>query len=242
MKKRVVAAICVLLATEGYGHIPQEKGWNLYQPYRRYLLRLPDDILRSFFYKASTEKKEIALTFDDGPLVRSRKLTAFLRRRKIPATFFLLAKNINSSNAALYRYPLFETGIHGYRHSDFRKLSRDRIRQELKRSIGIFEHYGLGHRYFRPPYGMVSRSLSKAVEKFGLQGVLWSIDSGDWNRSRGKKVLHNTIDQIGPGSILLFHDHSISIRDLSIIIDAIERNGYRIVPLSRLIHEKNGLP
>ncbi len=196
----------------------------------------------SVFFRADTREKIVALTFDDGPLGRTPALLEILRRRHAAATFFLLAPRLTAAKARLYDDPLFTVGLHGYHHLDYRKLPSRRIRRELDRALELFDRFGLRPRYFRPPYGMVSARLPGELARRHLRTVLWSLDSQDWNRYRGKRLLHNVTAHLTPGSVILLHDQSASPKEIGALVDAIRHAGYRIVPLATLIEKGSKQP
>ena len=214
---------------------PNPIQWNLYPSYYRHLHRMPVSLSRQIFFKADTAEKVVALTFDDGPLGKTAKLLRFLHTHHTPATFFLLAPQLNASKARRYDDPLFEVGLHGYHHYDYRKLSPKHVNRELDRALKVFAAYGLHPRYFRPPYGMVSSTLLHALTQRHLQTILWSIDSRDWNHYRGQKYLRNILTTLTPGSVILMHDQSTNLKTLEKLIEGIRARGYRIVPLNTLV-------
>jgi len=216
--------------------------WNLYPSYYRHLHRLPKSLSSRIFFKAKTTEKVVALTFDDGPLNKAAELLSFLHAHHTPATFFLLAPQLNATKARRYNDPLFEVGLHSYHHYDYRKLSPNRIAWELDHALKIFARYHLHPRYFRPPYGMVSAPLLRALSKRHLQTILWSIDSQDWNHYRGQKYLHNILTTLTPGSVILMHDQSESLITLEKLLIGIEKKGYRVVPLSTLVKMRSLVP
>ena len=217
-------------------------GWNLYRSYARHVCRMQTEMKQQIFFRASSEEKVVALTFDDGPLGRTPSLLRLLKKHNTPATFFLLAPQITKAKALQYDDPLFEVGLHSYHHLDYRKLSPQRVRRELDRALKIFHRHGLHPRFFRPPYGMVSRVLLRELKKRNLHTILWSIDSQDWNHYRGKRLIHNIVRSLAPGSVILLHDQSTSLNDISTLINAIEEAKYRIAPLSTLLSKGNMLP
>ena len=217
-------------------------GWHLYPSYGRYLCRMRPEKKKQIFFRTSSEEKIVALTFDDGPLRRTPALLQLLKKRNIPATFFLLAPQISEAKARLYDDPLFEVGLHSYHHYDYRKLSPRRVRWELDHALRIFHRHGLHPRYFRPPYGMVSTALLRELTKRDLHTILWSIDSQDWNRYRGQRLIDNILPSLVPGSVILLHDQATSLKDITALIDAILQSAYRIVPLKRLIEKGGVLP
>ena len=213
---------------------PTTPKWNLYPSYYRHLHRMPKSLSKQIFFKANTTQKVVALTFDDGPLGKTAKLLRFLHAHHTPATFFLLAPQLSAAKARRYDDPLFEVGLHGYHHYDFRKLSPRKVTWELDRALRLFHKHNLHPRYFRPPYGMVSPTLLHALTQRHLHTILWSIDSQDWNHYRGQKYLRNILTTLTPGSIILMHDQSESLKTLEKLIEGIRGKGYQIVPLSRL--------
>ena len=217
-------------------------GWNLYPRYGRRLCHMATSLKKQLFFRAKTSEKRVALTFDDGPLRRTPALLKLLRSRHVPATFFLLAPQLNTPRAHRYEGTLFSVGLHGYHHVDFRKLTPAQVRRELDRALKIFHRYGLHPRYFRPPYGMVSATLLQYLAQHQLRTILWSIDSQDWNHYHGTRLIENIRKSLAPGSIILLHDQATSLADVAALIDAIQTSGYRIVPLGDLVTRGTLLP
>jgi peptidoglycan/xylan/chitin deacetylase (PgdA/CDA1 family) len=89
---------------------------------------------------------------------------------------------------------------------------------------------------------MISKQLIDIMEHYSLKGVLWSIDSRDWDHFRGKKLVKNILEHLVPGSVILFHDHSTSVENLDILINAVRKMGYSIVPLKVLMKEAGEYP
>ena len=221
---------------------PSKVEWNFYPSYGRALCRLTPSLKHGFFFKAATSRKVVALTFDDGPLKRTPALLRFLKQRGVPATFFLLAPQINRHNARLYDDPLFTVGLHSYHHINYRRASRKKTRRELDRALKHMRRYGMEPYYFRPPYGMVSRTLLNALNTRNLHGVLWSLDTQDWNGRRGARFRRSVLRSLSPGAVLLMHDQSVSLRDLGRLIAGIYAKGYQIVPLSELVRSGSRYP
>jgi peptidoglycan/xylan/chitin deacetylase (PgdA/CDA1 family) len=210
--------------------------------YRRFIHRLPPERSHPFFYRADTREKIVALTFDDGPLRRTPRILRLLKEKKAPAAFFLPASRLNARNARLYDDPLFSVGLHGYRHPHYKNLSVSAVARELDRGLERFRHFGLQTEWFRPPYGMVTAALPRLISERNLRGVLWSLDSYDWRRYRGRKAIERIRRHLRPGSVILLHDQSLPIRDLAELIDTIRVEGYTLVPLERLLRSPSLYP
>jgi peptidoglycan/xylan/chitin deacetylase (PgdA/CDA1 family) len=60
---------------------------------------------------------------------------------------------------------------------------------------------------FRPPYGKITTKQSKTLQKRGYKIIMWDILSADYNAAiTEEKCLQNVLQNIGPGSIIVFHD------------------------------------
>ena len=210
-------------------------GWDLYDGYSQYLNKIPKEISEKFIYKIKTKEKEVVLTFDDGPNKNTKQIIDFLVENNIPSTFFLISNQINEKNKNLYDNKLIDVGIHSFNHKNFDKLSKEEIESDFKKSINIFKKYKLNYKYFRPPYGIINQNMMSTIENFNLKGILWSIDSEDWNLNNMNEIILKSTKNIGPGSIILFHDY-INLNTLKKIVSKILDNGYEIVPLSSFIN------
>jgi len=210
-------------------------GWDLYDGYSQYLNNIPKEISEKFIYKIKTKEKKVVLTFDDGPNKNTKQIIDFLVENNIPSTFFLISNQISEKNKNLYDNKLIDIGIHSFNHKNFDKLSKEEIESDFKKSINIFKKYKLNYTYFRPPYGIINQNMMSTIENFNLKGILWSIDSEDWNLNNMNEIILKSTKNIGPGSIILFHDH-INLNILKKIVSKILDNGYEIVPLSSFIN------
>ena len=210
-------------------------GWDLYDGYSQYLNKIPKEISEKFIYKIKTKEKKVVLTFDDGPNKNTKQIIDFLVENNIPSTFFLISNQISEKNKNLYDNKLIDIGIHSFNHKNFDKLSKEEIESDFKKSINIFKKYKLNYTYFRPPYGIINQNMMSTIENFNLKGILWSIDSEDWNLNNMNEIILKSTKNIGPGSIILFHDH-INLNILKKIVSKILDNGYEIVPLSSFIN------
>ena len=210
-------------------------GWDLYERYSQYLNKIPKEISEKFIYKIKTKEKKVVLTFDDGPNKNTKQIIDFLVENNIPSTFFLISNQISEKNKNLYDNKLIDVGIHSFNHKNFDKLTKEEIESDFKKSINIFKKYKLNYTYFRPPYGIINQNMMSTIENFNLKGILWSIDSEDWNLNNMNEIILKSTKNIGPGSIILFHDY-INLNTLKKIVSKILDNGYEIVPLSSFIN------
>ncbi len=212
--------------------------WNLYPSYPNYLKRR-SKYIKNFFFKANTTSKVVALSFDDGPNYKTKKLMKILEKYKVPATFFLIGKNLRKKYDKLYKNPLFDVGMHSLRHRNFDHYSYKIIKKDFAKTITLFKKHNLNTSLFRPPYGVVNQKVSRALKEFRLKGILWSNDTNDWSKRRSYK---RVISHLNSGDIILLHDHSTSPKNLESLIINIQKKGFKIVPLKYLLKYKSSYP
>ncbi|HAK11685.1 MAG TPA: hypothetical protein DCO78_06620 [Chitinophagaceae bacterium] len=221
----------------------QTADWNLNPYFANFLAEKPDSVVKSFFYKANTRKKDVAITFDDGVIANTPELVNYLKANKIPATFFLIMRSVNQESLRLFDAPLFELGIHTWKHDDFRELTEAQKIADMDSCQQALIRLDARHRFanYRPAYGVIDATIAREISKRNWRGVLWSDESQDWNGLKGDTLVQNTLKNLDRGSIILFHD-IISLADLSTICTAIREKGFRIVPLSKLLKRKTLFP
>lgn len=191
--------------------------------------------------KATTEKKEIAISFDDGPAENyTQQILNILNTEKVKATFFCIGKRI-AANEAILKQVIADghiIGNHSYSHHFwFDMYSTQKMQDDLKQMDAAMERVtGLKPKLFRPPYGVTNPNLAKAIKKGGYTPVGWSVRSMDTVIKDGKKLLDKINEGIKPGAVILFHDTSKTTLDvLPEFIQEVKKRGYNIIPLDKLL-------
>jgi len=195
---------------------------------------MDSSVKNAFVFCVNTTDSIVVLTFDDGPLAMTKNITDTLKQYKCPAAFFVITKNISEKNVSYYLDTLFTLSIHGYTHSNYTKLSYNEVEKEIKGSKDILLENGITPKYFRPPYGAFDCKTVKIMQDYQLKGILWNIDSYDWNGYAGEKLVDRVLKYTVPGSIVLFHER-IHTEDLKKIIIGLRSMGYRMVSLDELL-------
>lgn len=157
-----------------------------------------------------SEKKELYLTFDDGPTPGVTDwVLDMLETFDAKATFFILGKNVEKYPQLAHRAidSGHVIGNHGYQHLDGWKTPiRTYLRDFLKAQKSIFEYTGKHTRLFRPAYAHITQSKARYVMR-SHQIVMMDVISGDFDTSlNGETVAKNVIAEAEPGSIIVFHD------------------------------------
>ncbi|MFZ4515292.1 MAG: polysaccharide deacetylase family protein [Acidimicrobiia bacterium] len=153
----------------------------------------------------------VALTFDDGPDPASTpKFLEVLDAYNVSATFFMLGSMTRRapSLAAEIAAAGHEIAVHGDEHiSMLRRTTRAAIDDVRRAHNDIAELTGTQPRFFRPPYGQLSRGALKAADACGLQTVLWTAWGRDWRAAATPDTVladleRGTLD----GGTVLLHD------------------------------------
>lgn len=165
-----------------------------------------------------TEKKRIALTFDDGPHpIYTPQMLELLKEEQVPATFFLLGENVE-----LYGDVVKEIakeghliGNHTYHHVQITSLSLEEACKEIQETSDLIEELtGTGTEYVRPPFGTWNEELE---ERLNLIPVMWSIDTKDWTTQNVDWIVRETVKHAEDHDIILMHDSYQST------VDAVKR-------------------
>ncbi|MGN0186563.1 MAG: polysaccharide deacetylase family protein [Paludibacteraceae bacterium] len=189
--------------------------------------------------RVATDKKQIALTFDDGvdgtqtPLVLD-----VLRRHNVKATFFLVGERAQA-HPDIVRRMIAEghtIGIHTWRHQNtFPFGSTDTIMADLQRTCDLLEQI-TGQRIilFRPPFGVTNPPIGRAVRRLGLVSVGWNIRSYDTDSKKTRADIVQRIERrLQPGAIVLLHDNRADSEALlEKILVMLKTNEYEIIPLN----------
>ena len=193
---------------------------------------------------AHTDQKEIAISFDDGPVMNyTPQILRLLSDENIKATFFCIGNRIVGNENILKQ--INEAGHiignHSYTHHFwFDMFSSKKMLDDLKRMDLEMERVtGLKPKLFRPPYGVTNPNLKKAIIKGGYNPVGWSVRSKDTVIRDEKKLLHKINRGLKPGAVFLFHDTSkTTLNVLPVFIQQVKDKGFHIIPLDKLLHLK----
>ena len=198
----------------------------------------------SFFvetkWRGETAQPCIALTFDDGPVPATPVLLAILQRHEARATFFCIGQRARQQPEVLRQLDAAGhlLGNHTFTHSYFIDLfSTRRLRAELRDTdAAIAAATGRRPRLFRPPYGVTTPNLARAIRREGHQCIGWSVRSLDTVVQDPAQLLSNMVRALAPGAVFLFHDTSATTAVmLDEFLQQARARGFRVVPLDELL-------
>jgi len=191
--------------------------------------------------RRGARRKEVALTYDDGPSPYTRPLLATLDRLGVPATFFMIGQQV-PSRAPLLRRMLasgHELANHSWNHANLGGGGPGASSQLQRTSAAIRRATGFTPCLFRPPYGSTGADLISRANAQGMTSVIWSADPLDWRTPGTDSIVARVLSQTGPGGIILGHDgggsRTQSLAAAPRIIAGLRARGYRFVTVSRLL-------
>jgi len=198
-----------------------------------------------FFYHGNPNLPEVSFTFDDGPNPPyTSQILAILQHFGITATFFDVGTQVQAYPDLVRReYGSGHTvGNHTWGHANLPHLSAASVIWQMTTDQDIIEQtIGVRPVFFRPPYGAFNTLTLQDINYFGFVGFMWSVDPRDWSRPGVNAIVATVLSQTGNGSIILMHDgggdRSETVAALPIIIEALQRRGFRFVSLQQLIHD-----
>lgn len=157
----------------------------------------------------------IHLTFDDGPDAQwTPRVLDALAVHRIRATFFVVGRAALAHAALLRRVADagHEIGNHTWSHRHPWTLTRAQAVTEVDDGThAIAEVTGRAPRLFRPPHGRVRRCMLHAARNSGQRLVLWTRSAIDWGPRAHATSIHERLQQVRDGDIVLMHDAARSI-------------------------------
>lgn len=188
-------------------------------------------------------RREVALTFDDGPSAYTRSFVQMLRAQHAVATFFMIGKQLGGYADTL-REELRDgdaLGDHTWTHANL--LSAGDAQSQLQRTkAAIASLSGYTPCVFRPPYGAYDSSVVRLARSLGLATVTWNVDPSDYTSPGVGVIEQRVLAQTQPGSVILSHDgggpRTQTLAAYPRIIAELRTRGYRFLTVPQLL----GLP
>lgn len=211
----------------------------------------------NFYFYGERNKKEIALTFDDGPSDETKKVLAILEKYNAKATFFIWGQRIKGREEIIKRIIKegHEIGNHTFSHKWLRFKSKKFIRKDIERCDQELAKFGIKTNLFRFPafkFGINSIIVCNQLKK---KVIFCDVVSNDWLnpwlRTKFKrktlvkigKVIKKVVAKTKNGSIINLHDylegigsHKEIIPILKEIMPKLSKKGYKFVTVSKLLN------
>lgn len=233
----------------------QLKIWNLQLPhpigkYKWFIQRitLKKEIAHlqaedRLLYGGNVHLPEIALTFDDGPGPSyTPQVLDILQQYGVKATFFCLGHRVAAYPDIVKQ--VYEAGHmignHTWAHPDLALLSASDILSQLKHTSDAIQGViGMRPKFFRPPYGTLTRQVLAQAYDLGFVIIMWSLDTHDWESSNFDFITRRVLNRVRDGTIMLMHDGVIdcsqTVAALPIIIEKLQARGFQFVTIQQMV-------
>lgn len=204
-----------------------------------------------FYCQKATQKKVIALTFDDGPGRWTEKILDLLKTHNIRATFFMEGSQVETypEIAVKVKDAGHEIASHTFNHfnyNDPKHAFKERFVHEViqteKTLQRAFKDPAFKMKALRMPHGAYGKNnrawLLPTLKEHGYALVHWSYGT-DWHlKTSAEDMAAGYISNAKPGAVFLFHDggrkREKTFQALTQVIETLTAKGYRFVPAEEL--------
>ena len=193
-------------------------------------------VFNNLVWDIPNSDNKIYLTFDDGPIPEVTEwVLNILKSKDIKATFFCIGDNMKK-HPEVYKRILAEghqTGNHTFNHLNGWKTETNHYIENLKLCETEYLKLNTEHSFlFRPPYGKIKPSQSKAIRNLGYKIIMWDVLSGDFDTAlKPQACFRNVRNTAQPGSIIVFHDSEKAFKNMQYVLprmlDFFLEKGYR---------------
>ncbi|MBS4176755.1 polysaccharide deacetylase family protein [Lederbergia citrea] len=229
---KVASVFILLFSIASHTHAGENKGRAYYEE--------SGDVV----WDVVTEEKLIALTFDDGPhSTFTPQILDILAKYNAKATFFVIGEHAKKFPNIIKRQVKegHEIANHSFTHYNPIKKG-EALKKELRQTDDIlYKITGTKPAFYRPVGGYYNDQIINTSVHEGYRVIMWSWhqDTEDWKRPGVNKIVSKVLSGHQPGDVVLFHDaggdRSQTVKALSIILPALEKEGYEFVTVSQLL-------
>ena len=202
----------------------------------------------SLVFSGPSNRKEIALTFDDGPWndPPTADFLDVLEQNHAVATFFEIGDQISTYDpgGTLEKRMLADgdmIGDHTWTHPNMTGLSASEQTSELEMTANAISQATGGFHtcIWRPPYGSQNSSLVSLARSLGLITIIWDVDTQDWKEPGTATIYQRAVSGAHNGAIILQHfgggPRQETLAALPEEISTLRSEGYRFVTIPQLL-------
>ncbi|HOR86654.1 MAG TPA: polysaccharide deacetylase family protein [Bacillota bacterium] len=170
-------------------------------------------------------------------------LLGILKKYNVKTTFFLVGFWVDKYPEMVRKIDEegHEIGNHSSKHPHMSQLSKEQIEEELSQTSDKIEAItNKKVTLFRPPFGDYNNKLVITAREMGIQVIQWDVDSLDYKDYGKDAIVKRVLSKVKNGSIVLFHNNATYTKDaLTVVLENLQNEGYKIVPVSELIYKGN---
>ena len=193
-------------------------------------------------------RREIALTFDDGPHPRDTPgVLEVLAKHKVRATFFLIGRDVERVPHLVKEIHArgHRIGIHCHRHLPFPWEEPRTLRGHLDGTRNTIANLcGVSPetiRDVRPPYGLYTKDTLSQLRDWNYRLVMWNCIPPHFLQPLGWSI-KQVMEAAVPGSIVVLHDGhghgTLAVQILESILPGLKAEGYEFVTIEHMQEKK----
>ncbi|MFA7284290.1 MAG: polysaccharide deacetylase family protein [Candidatus Absconditabacterales bacterium] len=234
--KRILIVLCaLLLACVGLFYISKSRNFQFFG---------------GLVNNIQTQKRIVALTFDDGPSPgNTQKTLEILRNHGIKATFFLIGREIEAypSGLQLIMQAGHQVGNHSYSHTRMVLKSPSFVVNEITKTDEIIREAGYtGEILFRTPYGKRLVITPYYLRQFHKPNIFFDVEPETYVQGSGA-LLEYALQHVHPGSIILLHPMysgtgNQTLGMLDNLIVELKKRDFDFVTVDELLGQTNTVP
>lgn len=180
--------------------------------------------------QGDTTRPVVLMSYDDT--INDLKLNHLLdvyAEAKAKTSFFFIGEDLQNVAKTIPRVVEegHSVGFHGWIHVPLVGLSDQDVNDQFKQFTEAIDQILPGYRvhYFRAPYGARNDRIRKIGAQWGMQHILWSLESGGTT----KATYHNVVDRVIDGSVVLSHAiRYYDVKDAAEIVAGVINKGYKL--------------
>lgn len=220
---------------------------GVFSPDKLQFIQIPpkvhlDDLTPSPIYKGHPDKPVVSFIINVawGNEFLPQML-ATLKKHHVHATFFLEGRWVkNHPELALMIVEAgHEVGNHSYSHPDMKKLSAEKIREEIVKTNEVIKATtNVTPKWFAPPSGSFRDEVVKIAREEKMHTIMWSVDTIDWRNPQPSELISRVLGKIHNGAIVLMHPTKATAESLETLITSIKERDLEIQTISKLLSEE----
>ncbi len=207
-------------------------------------------VRRDTIFRGPSDKKQVALTFDDGPSeIWTVKILDTLKASGIKASFFMIGAHVKQFPEIARRVARegHTVANHGYAHSVVFYYTPEELEQEIKYTeLVIKEITGKITKFYRPPKAWIRGRNKTQLKAMGYETILWSVNSKDWAGFNQRSIVRHISRTVQNGDIILFHDsggvfkaqgggREQTVQAVSMLAKVLKEKGFEFVTLEDML-------
>jgi peptidoglycan/xylan/chitin deacetylase (PgdA/CDA1 family) len=188
-----------------------------------------------------SDRRRVALTFDDGPGRLTEALLDVLGGHGARATFFVLGERVAGREDLVRRAVAegHEVGSHAWGHEPLAGRPAVALRDLVRGRRAIARACGRAPRVFRAPYGAVSPGVVAAARAAGMATIGWDVDPRDYETPGADAIAERVLAGASPGSVVLLHDDrralAPTVTAVARVVPVLRGRGLALVTVSELL-------